>query len=178
MARGIQNFPNVTAPDSDYLDGNVKDAPNGTPVNKLTMSDIWQFFAKMMREAGVSFNNLPDNETNGYQLYESLNASARPYKCYCATVTQSGTNDPVADIHENQLSGDPTFARSGAGTYSITLTGEFTAGKVAVFAHCETANRTAKLSNVSVDGFVFSVLDNSFAGADGSKTNIEIRVYR
>ena len=179
MARGIQNFPNVIAPDADYLDGDVKDAPNGTPVNKLTMSDIYQFFAKVMREAGLTFNNLPDNESNGYQLYAAAVKASRPYDVYTARLTQSGTNDPVMTIAENSLSGVPAPTRSSTGLFLLTLAGEFDLARQTVcFAQSQTLNRTTRIQRNNDDEVVVSSVDNSGALADTVTCDIEIRVYR
>jgi hypothetical protein len=75
MARGIQNFPNIETPDDDYPNGRVKDnagAGDGTPLNEFVLGDFQQFFAKIMREAGITPNGLPDNEYSGNQYYQAL----------------------------------------------------------------------------------------------------------
>lgn len=73
--KSIQNFEGtVTAPNSDYPDGNIKDNTggfNGTKVNKVNFADIFQFFAKLIRLTRTTPNNLPDNEYNGLQLVDS-----------------------------------------------------------------------------------------------------------
>jgi len=61
--------------DSDYLFGRIKDnsgTNDGTPVNEFVYGDIHQFFAKLITLAGITPNNLPDNETNGYQTIQAL----------------------------------------------------------------------------------------------------------
>lgn len=75
MARGLQNYPNIDGPDSDYPDGRIKDndgSGNGTPINEFTNGDLQQFFAKMMREANISPNGLPDSEYIGFQYFEAF----------------------------------------------------------------------------------------------------------
>ena len=75
MAIGIRNYPQVTPPDSDYPDGRIKDDTginDGTPINVKTNGDIQQFFAKLMRLAGITPNGLPDSEYNGLQLIQAL----------------------------------------------------------------------------------------------------------
>ena len=77
MAIGIRNYPQVTPPDSDYPDGRIKDDTginDGTPINVKTNGDIQQFFAKLMRLAGITPNGLPDSEYNGLQLIQALKA--------------------------------------------------------------------------------------------------------
>lgn len=76
MARIIQNFPNVTTPDSDYPYGRIKDAvpgvSAGTPVNEFVYGDIHQFFARLMAISGVSANGNPENTVAGFQFIEAL----------------------------------------------------------------------------------------------------------
>jgi len=75
MALSIPQKPNTTAPDAAYPFGRTRDKTpslGGTPYNTLVMGDYFQFFAKLMDAAGVNANGLPDNNTNGYQLFEAL----------------------------------------------------------------------------------------------------------
>lgn len=58
-----------------YPNGRIKDntGPNdGTPVNEFIYGDIHENKDKLLRLAGITHNNLPDNELNGYQLIEAL----------------------------------------------------------------------------------------------------------
>lgn len=72
--------PNVDDSDTlKYPDARLKDdtgAGDGTPVNENVYGDIVQFFLKLKREASVMENNLPDNESNGFQLIEALHSFA------------------------------------------------------------------------------------------------------
>ena len=77
MARDIQNRTNVKAPDAvdpygKVLDETAKGANDGTPMNEELFNDIAVFFQKLLDEAGVAPNELPENLTNGFQLYEAL----------------------------------------------------------------------------------------------------------
>lgn len=75
MAIDLLNKPNTEGTSVDYPYGNIKDdtgSNNGTPVNKEVYADFHQFFAKLMAEAGISYNNVPDNFTNGFQYFLSL----------------------------------------------------------------------------------------------------------
>lgn len=77
MAIGLKNYPRIESIDSDYPDGQIKDrngTVRGTPVNKLTNADMHQFFAKLMREAGVEPNGVFDNEYSGNQFWEALDS--------------------------------------------------------------------------------------------------------
>ena len=73
--RAITSLPNTTAPDADFPYGRFKDtvgANPGTRVNESMAGDWAQFFAKIMAEAGLTSNGLPDSEYSGWQLYEAL----------------------------------------------------------------------------------------------------------
>lgn len=73
--RALRNKPNVNPPDSDYPFGRAKDNPgdnSGTHVDELLLGDILQFFEKLGLDAGVAFNNLPENSYSGFQLNQAL----------------------------------------------------------------------------------------------------------
>lgn len=79
--RKITDLQNVQSPDSTYPFGRVKDRTsgqnNGTPVNEAMVGDLLQFANKIMQVSedttgGDPPNGLPDNEYNGFQLYEAL----------------------------------------------------------------------------------------------------------
>ena len=73
MAKGIQNYPQIdTTNPTAYPNGNIKDAPSGTPVNVVTNADLHQTFDKLLRELGTTANNTPDNETNGFQYVKAM----------------------------------------------------------------------------------------------------------
>lgn len=50
-------------------------------------------------------------------------------------ITQSGTSAPTASEIFNTIVGTPTYARSSANTYTITLTGKFTLSKTDCYAY-------------------------------------------
>lgn len=50
-------------------------------------------------------------------------------KQYIATLTQSGTDAPVATEIINTLGGTPVWERTGSGQYKMTLAGAFTKSK-------------------------------------------------
>lgn len=73
--RPLADKPNTDAPDSDYPFGKIRDNPGnntGTPINEVVYGDIHQFFEKLMNAAAITPNGLPENQTNGFQLYEAL----------------------------------------------------------------------------------------------------------
>lgn len=75
MARSLASKENVEPVDSDYPYGRIKDnsgANDGTPVNEDVYGDFHQFFAKLFAESGLTYNELPDNDYSGFQLFEAL----------------------------------------------------------------------------------------------------------
>ena len=77
--RKLSNNPNVILSDANYPNGKIRNntgAGNGTPVTEGVYGDIHVNKDKMMDLYGIIPNNLPDNETNGYQIIESLRALA------------------------------------------------------------------------------------------------------
>lgn len=84
MARIIKDLPNITVPAGIYPYGRIKDNPGdntGTKMNEEAFGDIFQFFSRVMDHAAAvngfpASNGLPDNNSNGYQLYEALESIA------------------------------------------------------------------------------------------------------
>lgn len=73
--RKLTDATNVNAPDSDYPYGRSRNdagAIIGTAVIETLLGDLLVNIQKLAAAAGVTVNSLPDNETNGYQLFESI----------------------------------------------------------------------------------------------------------
>lgn len=70
----LQNKSNVAAPDATYPYGNIKNdiSGDGTPVDVQVYGDVHQFLERMFALSGLISNNLPDNATNGFQLYDAF----------------------------------------------------------------------------------------------------------
>ncbi len=82
MARTITDFPNHSAPNGEYIYGDIIDedgSQNGTPINRETNADIHQFFARLMAKFGVASNGLPDNAYNEFQFFQAALATFRKY---------------------------------------------------------------------------------------------------
>jgi microcystin-dependent protein len=109
MARNKLNAPNIdNSQPSLYPDGRIKDntgANNGTPVNELVYGDLHEFFAKMMRDSGITYNNLPDNEANGYQLFEAMRKIASKSDLM-KSVTQATVDTLSIPVNINALKED------------------------------------------------------------------------
>lgn len=74
--RKILSLSNVTPADATYPFGRVKDtgsgAFNGTPVNEAMLGDLLQTAMKLMSEGSIVPNDLPDNQNNGFQIYQAM----------------------------------------------------------------------------------------------------------
>lgn len=71
----LENKANVTAPNTEYPYGAIKNDTgigDGSPVDVQMYGDIHQFFAHMFAQSGITANGLPDNLTNGFQLYQAF----------------------------------------------------------------------------------------------------------
>lgn len=76
-----------------YPNGQVKDdsgTGDGFPLIQVTMSDIYEFFDKLMRLAGLTFNASFDNETNGYQFVQACSALAAKSDFILPLTTSAG----------------------------------------------------------------------------------------
>lgn len=93
MAKELSSLTNVDAPAGNFSKGKIRDndgTRNGTPVNVDLLSDVTQFFAKLMADAGVAPNNsLDDQVTNQYM--QALKLTERSYVDE-STVTAESTD--------------------------------------------------------------------------------------
>jgi microcystin-dependent protein len=108
--RRLQSKPNVIAPASPYPFGKIKDrvgAAPGTPVDEEVYGDMHQFFEKLMSVVGMTGNDLPDNDTNGYQLIDALKKFAKRHGHFIGQViTYSGSlSDFVSGLGTNDWTG-------------------------------------------------------------------------
>jgi hypothetical protein len=94
--RPITSLPNTEAPDADFPGGRLKNtvgANAGTRVNESMVGDWSQFFYKLMNEAGITPNGLPDSEYSGFQLFKALQSSVP--KKYVKELTVGGDGQVV-----------------------------------------------------------------------------------
>lgn len=141
MARSIQQKTRTVAPGGDYTSfGRIKDdtgSNDGTPVDVEVYNDFHEFFDYLMQLAGVTPNGLADNDTNGFQLVESL------FK--------------FAQRQQAPSSFSDTY---GTGSKNITLTGDYSgnyAFKVGQNVRYTNADDTSYLQGV-VTGYTGSTL--------------------
>ena len=183
MAINLTAKPNVDPADSDFPYGNVKDnsgTNNGTPLNRLVLSDYIQFFHKLMAEAGVAYNGDLDNQANGWQFYEAFRRLTRPYKVMTGTINQSGTSAPTLTIYENTLEFTPVASRSGAGVYALTSVGDFAGNRWFMIGEGGSTQKQIRAS-INDDALQIFTADNSspYAQDDDVLNNVpfEIRIY-
>jgi hypothetical protein len=68
---------NVQAPTPDFPFGRILDDTglgDGTPVDEAVYGDMHQFFEKLLSDAGIAANGLPESNANGFQLNQALQA--------------------------------------------------------------------------------------------------------
>jgi hypothetical protein len=121
MARQLTSVPDTDPPDSDYPAGKIRnDNPptDGTPVIEELYGDLIQFFHKLMRLAGLSYNNLPENETQGFQFVQAMAAYVRTL---ASSTAERGTVE-LATNAETQAGIDTQRAITPAGLESKTAT--------------------------------------------------------
>lgn len=90
--RKLSDAVNIEAPSADYPKGRVRNkngAILGTEYREELHGDIFQFFQKLVIDSGITENNLPDNVTNGYQLYDALKEIVKPKNTFA--ILESGT---------------------------------------------------------------------------------------
>jgi hypothetical protein len=60
-----------------YPNGRIKEGiAEGTLWDEAVTGDFYQVFLKAMREAGITPNGLPDNQTNGWQMFDACFGTA------------------------------------------------------------------------------------------------------
>ena len=102
------------------------------------------------------------------------------YRVYTALVSQSGTSAPTAIVLRNTLGGTVTWAYTGVGTYTATLTGAFTLDKTAIFfarnpIFYEIGGERTDANTITIttsDGGTGAALNSGL-----NKATIEFRVY-
>lgn len=85
----------VVAPGGIVPFGALKNAPSGTRVNTKMLGDIWQMMQQLAAGAGITLNNLPDNNTNGYQFMEALSKVIGNHAGQIVRMLIGGTYDPT-----------------------------------------------------------------------------------
>ena len=131
MAVKITDLTNTSGATATYPYGQLQDdsgGGTGTPIDVLMMNDVMQFFQKLMDEASVTPNSLPENATNGFQLMEAFKNASKPYYLIQGILTDSGFTELFNDSGETV-----TFNYVNVGVYDLDITGSgYTSGKTSV----------------------------------------------
>jgi len=152
MAIRLQSKPNVTSPGAPYPYGDIKDNPgdgSGTPVNRLVYGDFHQFFAKLLADAGITGNDLPENTTNTFQYILALNA-------IIATAVGTETAARVSAVSAEQSA--RISADSALSSGKVDRAGDTITGSLIVNVDVTTGNRLIVTAAAILNsGFRFSV---------------------
>lgn len=127
-----------------YPNGRIKNqtgSGDGTPVNEFVYGDLHEAKDKLMRLYGISYNGLPDNEQNGYQLIDALIALASKNDFTLNLSTSSGVLEvglKLGNLKENEtfilkVLSNKTTETSIKGTdgviKSVSFLGDYKAGE-------------------------------------------------
>lgn len=127
----LKNKPNVTPPTSTYPHGRLTDdtgSGNGTPIDQQTNNDIHSFLQQLMVDAGVTPNNILDNEYDGFQLNLALglyinkiiNARWGPWKDIALTGTWAAVGSPAPQYRLSNGMVELRGQISGGGSGTVT----------------------------------------------------------
>jgi hypothetical protein len=123
-----------------YPSGRIKDnsgVGDGTGVNEATKGDFHQMLEKLMRLYAIIPNDLPDNETNGFQLIDALRGLASKND-FIYPLSTNGTilnvdikfsqmldNEYIVCLAAFDKASETQIKGIGAGTFAITYSGNF-----------------------------------------------------
>jgi len=128
MAVKLTSKPDIEAISVDYEFGSIRDQAGvvpGTPVSRLVYSDFHQWFEKLMQLAQILHNDLPDNTTNGYQLFQAFGRIATGNSISnLYSLDQAALAAPVLNsLNSNLLPfASVTPSRTGVGEYEVAFT--------------------------------------------------------
>lgn len=123
MAIKLEDKPGVQAPNVAYPFGRPKDnsgSNDGMPLNVLTHGDFHQFFAKMMAESGIVYNDQPDNATDGFQYWLALVEAVKNNCAFFDDISSSST------LYAG-ITGTLKVHRWRDGTIEVMVTGSYAA---------------------------------------------------
>lgn len=170
MAIKLTSKPDTIPAGGAYPHGDIRDragATPGTPVSRQVYSDFHQFFEQMMSVSGTVHNDLPDNQANGFQLFQAMQNLYGVSKSCILLFSNPGPNGQVIVKGINFLTG-LNCTKTGTGTYRITATGLSLSAQSNLFHFSNSYNLAGNYNTVTV------VLNN---GADAAPfIEIQIRV--
>jgi hypothetical protein len=137
--------------------------------------------AKLQVTGKITASVAPTNPTDVVRLAEL--EAVRPYKVYTAFISQSGTSAPTVTVLENTLGGAISWAYTGVGIYTGTLSGVFTLSKT--WVHTNLGNSSVvdgivRGVHVDLNTVIVNTYNTSAVGSDNilnANGLLEIRVY-
>ena len=127
----------------------------------------------------TSVTNNPTKTATVANIAAFANSYSLGYTVYTASLTQTGTAAPVATIMQNTTGKTFTWARTGAGVYTVTANNAtFTANKTILLLSSSRSGDV--LSGIVTSTTVATLNQGSAAGGNADTmtgSTIEIRVY-
>lgn len=125
MAIELENKPFTIAPNADYPFGDIQNrvgATPGTPGSREVYADFHQFFAWILDNSEVTPNNLPDNQTNGFQLVDALNDFVLMKKIELnLKIDFNGAAAPTIKNFHSRGVNFASITRTATGVYTLTF---------------------------------------------------------
>ena len=149
---------------TDYPNGRIQNnsgASNGTPVNEYVYGDVHEMKDKLMRLYGITYNGLPDNETNGYQLIDALIALASKNDFLIPLTTSSSVLN--INLKLGKLKDQESFISQAAvnKTNETTIKGSDNVVKPVIFIGDFKANEYVRVINRNTDVLIIRLVDLS-----------------
>jgi hypothetical protein len=172
--RKLSSNPNVILSDSNYPNGRIRNntgTGNGTPVNESVYGDIHVNKDKLMDLYGITPNELPDNEANGYQIIEAMRALAGKNDIVTPLTLDTGVlsvpiklgfmleNEQIICKAGFDLSSQTQIKGSDNVTLTITTNGSFKTNEyVRLIKTASGVTLVRLVDNVSLDDMVNALL--------------------
>lgn len=169
MARDKGTIVNIDKSNlSDYPNGRIKNntgGNDGTPVNEFIYGDLHETKDKLMRLYGISYNGLPDNETNGYQFIQSLIALASKND-FTINLNISGDSLSV-DLKLGKLLDNETFILKSSINKGVqtTIKGSDNVVKIITYLGEFKANEYVRMINTNSSVILVRMIDSNNIGA-------------
>lgn len=123
MASSLENKQNTNPPSVEFPFGSTRDktmSEAGTRWDTAFMNDYIQFFHKMMDFAQMVYNGLPDDDPNGFQMFEGFQRLVGKQRTIRMNLNQDGTATPPSVTYQDgtyEPFGAINWTRTGAGIY-------------------------------------------------------------
>lgn len=183
MAIGIENLTNIdTSNPSLFPNGCIKDdtgTGNGTPANKLAVNDIYFFFDKLMRLAGITASNSFDTESSSQYITALTSFLKSPLSYFTTaasvpiTSVSGGQNLAINDRYVYEFN---VASGSFPGTNIITF-GDAAPGTKAYFFFTTGSTIPTITLNSTSAGTHPMIVQNGFASANTAWTPVTNKTF-